>query len=111
MAKRGIKKQKWISVIHVAEGVWGNLSSSPMLDHCSWSQTINETPCSGHARRVRSSSSPGRGQGLAGRGGCFHLLASKHVDGQIEHPSITTLVPIPGLMALAAAHHFVTDRI
>lgn len=39
------------------------------------------------------------------------MLACKQLDRQIENPGITMLVPVPGLMALAAAHHFITDRI
>lgn len=36
------------------------------------------------------------------------MLAGKQLDRQIEHPGITTLVPVPGQMALTTAHCCVT---
>lgn len=48
--------------------------------------------------------------GLAVQDRCFHLQLSKPLDRQIEHPNITTLVPIPGPTSFATAHHLITDR-
>lgn len=105
--KQGQETQKWIIryAILVAEGVRGHLSSSSTLDHCSWSQTINQTLRFWPIQQSQTCFHPRQRTGLAVQGRCFHLLASKHLDGQIEHPSLTTLVPVPGQMALATAHH------
>lgn len=110
--KRGQETQKWIirCAVPVTGGIWGHLSSSPVCDHCSWSHAMNQNLCSGRIRGVKPASYPGRRQALAVQGGCFHVQSGKPLDRQIEHPNITTLVPIPGPTSFATAHHLITDK-